>query len=262
MADYNLTMNPDTGTIPNWQQPNTSTSDPKAKKAVTELELGKMTMWAWGAAKTSLDSTHCPKYGDIVSATNNTINASGPVNGVAETSYKIISSGSPGSTDKLLKRESVTMNNVKYTLNISHNLSLAPGDYYIRLFLTNTASSSIYFNTSLTSVCTFTGNCIYDPGASGWRDYTCETALTNIIDGGNINRDAYVCLELYGASGWKYNRYVSVGVKKWNSSTSVWDDVYAKVKTTSKVNATKAHLGIKWRDLVSKRYRILFTLDN
>ena len=58
-----ITQYPDTGTIPNWQQP--STSDPKAKKCVTENELGLMTMWAWGASISSLSTTHCPEYEDI-----------------------------------------------------------------------------------------------------------------------------------------------------------------------------------------------------
>lgn len=252
-----LMMNPDTGTIPNWQDP-TTTTDAQAKKAVTELELGKMTMWAWGARKTSLSSTYCPEYEDIISDTNNVVPATGAVNGVTETSYKIVTSSSPGSNDKLLKRESVSKNSVKFTININHDLSTAPGDYWIRLFLTNSASTSISSSSSLTSsVCNFEGKKITEPGADGWKDFTITSGLTNLIKGGNINRDCYVGIELYTAD-WDYSRDVWVGVKKYNGSG--WDDLKALTKVGDNVKEVKAHLGIKWRDLVANRYRILFEL--
>jgi hypothetical protein len=256
-----LHQNPNTGTIPGYQPPPSTTEDPYAKKVVTEMELGKMTMWAWGAGKSSL-SSRCPKYGDIVSASNNTINATGPVNGVAETSYKIITSSSPGSNNKLLKRESVTKTSIKCSFNVSHSLTVAPGDYYIRFYLTHSTGSSIILPTSAESVCTFTGQLIPEPGRQGWKDYTVNLGLTNLINGGNINRNAYVCLELYNTDWGTTKRYVEVGVKKWNSSTSSWDDHRTAKQSENKVNAIKVHLGITWRSLVQNRYRITFQLDD
>jgi hypothetical protein len=258
MADNDaIVMPPDTGTIPGYKPP-TETNDPYAKKAVTEMELGKMTMWAWGARKASLDSKYCPEYEDIVSATNNTINATGSVNGVAETSYKIITSASPGSNDKLLKRNSVAKNSVKCTININHDLSTAPGDYWIRLFLTNSASTSISSSSTLTtSVCDLQGKLITEPGADGWKDFTIQISLVNLINGGNINRDAYVGIELYNAD-WDYSRDVWVGVKKYVNNA--WADLKTLTKVGDNVKAVKAHLGIKWRDLVANRYRLMFEL--
>ena len=257
MANDVIVMNPNTGTIPGYKPP-TETDDPKAKKAVTEMELGKMTMWAWGARKSSLSSTYCPEYEDIVSATNNTINATGSVNGVDETSYNIITSTSPGSNDKLLKREKVAKNSVKCTINIKHDVTTAPGDYWIRLFLTNSASTSISSSSTLTSsVCDFNGKMITEPGASGWKDYTINIDLSNLIEGGNINRDACVGIELYSAD-WTYNRDVWVGVKKYVNSAWTYHKTLTKVGDD--VKAVKAHLGITWRDLVANRYRLIFEL--
>ena len=260
--DFNnsgLTQSPDTGTIPNWQQP--STSDPKAKKCVTENELGLMTMWAWGASKSSLSTTYCPEYEDIKNSTYNTIPKTGPINGEdVEESYNIVTS-TLSSNDKLLKRESVTKTEyIYFTINVNHDLDAAPGDYSIAFFLSNSASST-------ESICTFNKTAITKPGKSGNLDYPVRFGLINLINSqSSISRNAYVGVELDG-SRWTYAKDIQFGVKKWNSSSNSWSYITTSTITTAglkefgtNVKTLKCNLGITWRSLIANRYRIILKL--
>ena len=260
--DFNgtsITQNPDTNTIPNWQQP--STSDPKAKKCVTENELGLMTMWAWGASKSSLSTTYCPEYEDIKNSTNNTIPKTGPINGEdVEESYNIVTT-TLSSNDKLLKRESVQKTEYIYvTMNVNHSLNSAPGDYSISFFLSNSASST-------ESVCLFNKTPITEIGKSGNLDYPVRFGLINLINSqSSISRNAYVCLEIDGSS-WTYAKDIQLGVKKWNSSSNSWSYITTSTITTAglkefgtNVKTLKCNLGITWRSLIANRYRIILYL--
>lgn len=256
-----VTMNPNpvTGSGYIYIEPE---DDPKANKCLTEKEIGKLTMWTWKGAYMSVSSTYCPKFSTLTNASYNTISATGTLNdGTTESSYNIVSNTGVTST-KLLKKSDITLNKVSFVFNARHyELNYAPADYSFEFYLSN--------DTGTTKVCSLGSVSLTKAklGKNDWHDFVIDVSLkdyTNSTDDA-LKRDAYLCIS-GGNSSWDFKRNFLFGIVKYNSATGSWVDY----KTSSKdvtmtkfgdgVKTINCNLGVKWRELIANRYRIVYQL--
>lgn len=243
-------MNPTTGTI----IVDKPTTDPDAKKCFTEWELGKKSCWTWGARKSSLSTTYCPTKSEILSADYNTIYATSTLNdGTTESNYNIFAN--PGGADnKLVTRSllSTSANQVKFVINVNHDLNVKPDAYEIQAFLSN------YANTI--NVCNIGGGVtVSGLGKNDWHDYVYNITVKNLLYSSDtaINRDAYICLTV-GNSNWSSARDFYITTKYWTGSA--WANKTDRMLVGSNVKTTTFNTSIKWREMIGNRYRFILEI--